>query len=80
MFQNKTSYYGIFIITLCIIAGISHSGFADLAHHFVISHSIENLPLILSFFEVGLVFLLGFYSFYLAKNIHIPSFVIAIFL
>lgn len=80
MFQNKSSYYGIFIAILCLIAGISYSGFADLAHHFVATHSGDNLPLILSFFEVGLIFILGFYSFYLAKNIHIPSFVIAIFL
>lgn len=80
MFQNKSSYYGIFIAILCLIAGISYSGFADLAHHFVVTHSGDNLPLILSFFEVGLIFILGFYSFYLAKNIHIPSFVIAIFL
>jgi len=80
MFQNKSSYYAIFVLTLCVIAGISHSGLAEVAHHFVASHNSENLPLILSFFEVGLIFLLGFYSFYLAKNIHIPSFVIAIFL
>ena len=80
MFQNKSTYYGIFLLILCAIAGISYSGFAEIAYHFVTSHSGDNLPLILSFFEVGLIFLLGFYSFYLAKNIHIPSFVIAIFL
>ncbi len=79
MFHKKTTYYAIFIMVLAAISGISYSPLSHMALDFV-AHDEANASLIFAFFEVSLLFLLGFYAFYLAKNIHIPSFVIAIFL
>lgn len=79
MFTKKTHYYVIFFLVLGLIGGFSYSPLTEYILDFV-HHDPANAPLILSFFEVSLIFLLSFYAFYLAKNIHIPSFVIAIFL